>query len=312
MIYAHPETVIKSKAIRKILLSDQYQSEVCATVVDEVHMIAEWGDDFRKDFKRLGELTCMFPDVPHLALTATATTLATDSLCDVLQFDNVTKVICSPNRPNIYLERRRRLPNTNKYAKYDDMLHQIVPALKADRATYPVTVVYVESLDALGYAYQYTEATLGSDAYNPKSEVCPENRIFAQYHKDYTEAMKLHIVRELRKPEPKLRLIFATVALGMGLDAPSIRRVIHFQPPTTLEKYVQESGRAGRSGQPSHAILFFNNSDIASSRVGLSEHVKPYCTTDKCLRKHLVDHFGFTDSDSGNSGLPCCSNCDSG
>ena len=156
--------------------------------------------------------------------------MSTDSLCDVLQIDHVAKIICSPNRPNTHLERRRRLPNMDKYAKYDNMLQQFDPALKTDRSTYPVTVVYAESLDTLGYAYQYTEDVLGADAYNPKSQVCPENRIFAQYHKDYTEAMKLYIVRELRKAEPKLCLIFSTVALGMGLDAPSILKAGHPLP----------------------------------------------------------------------------------
>ena len=101
-----------------------------------------------------------------------------------------------------------------------------------------------------------------------------------------------------------------TVALGMGLNAPSVKQIFHFQPPTTLEKYMQEVGRAGRSGQPAHAVMFVNNSDTATNRVGLSKFVKPFCTTDLCLRKHLLDHFGFTDSLPGNGKLPCCSNCD--
>lgn len=252
----------------------------------------------------------MFCSVPHLAVTATATTTVTDSLCEVLQFSNIAKIIESPNRPNIYIERRRRLPNQNKYAKYDDMLMQIVPALKTEGLEYPVTIVYVESLDALGYSYQYAEYLLGADAYSPKGDHCPENRLFAQYHKDYTDAMKTHILQELRKPKPKLRLVFATVALGMGLNAPSVTRIFHFQPPTTLEKYMQEIGRAGRTGELSHSVMFLNNSDIASNRVGLSKFVKPFCTTNLCLRKHLLDHFGFKDSLSGNGELPCCSNCD--
>lgn len=82
-----------------------------------------------------------------------------------------------------------------------------------------------------------------------------KKRIFGQYHKDYPDEMKLHIVSELSKPQPKLQLVFASVALGMGLNAPFISKVIHFRPPTTLEQYFQEEGRARCSGQSAKAVI---------------------------------------------------------
>ncbi|KAH3874104.1 hypothetical protein DPMN_037345 [Dreissena polymorpha] len=115
--------------------------------------------------------------------------------------------------------------------------------------------MYVESLEALGYFYQYLNSYLGKRQYT--GEEIPENRIFAQYHKE----MKSFIVSDLCKKKPSIRLVLATVALGMGLDAPSISRVIHCRPPTSLEAYMQKIGRAGRKGQSSEAILYYNNYD---------------------------------------------------
>ena len=137
----------------------------------------------------------------------------------------------------------------------------------------------------------------------------PENRTFAQYHKDYPESMKKIILRELIKSEPKLRLVLATVALGMGVNAPSIGRIIHCRPPTTMEAYLQEIGRAGRTGQPVRAIMFFNNSDIAKNRKGLSDDMRRFCLHDACLRQKLIRYFGFDSMIFCGDKNDCCSNC---
>lgn len=116
-----------------------------------------------------------------------------------------------------------------------------------------MTIVYVENLEFLGYFYQYLKSELNDNQY--KGEHVTENRIFAQFHKDYTEAMKIHVITELKNENPTLRLIFATVALGMGLDARCITRIMHCRPPTTIEKYLQEILRAGRTGDKCTAVL---------------------------------------------------------
>lgn len=89
--------------------------------------------------------------------------------------------------------------------------------------------------------------------------------------------MKTHVIPKLKKETPTLRLIFATVALGMGLDARCITRKIHCRPPTTIEKYLQEIRRAGRTGDKCIAVLYFNNKDIAKNRKGLNEEIIQYC-----------------------------------
>ena len=92
--------------------------------------------------------------------------------------------------------------------------------------------------------------------------------------------MKQFIVKELCKDRSKIRLVFATVAFGMGLNAPHIKHVVHYKPPTSLEKYFQETGRAGRDGQQSTALLYYNNTDIRSNRPGIENDIITYCRDD--------------------------------
>ena len=153
-----------------------------------------------------------------------------------------------------------------------------------------------ENLESVGYCYLYVSYTLEKLQYAPVGKEDPENRIFAKYHKDYTKKIKKkHIISELQKYDSKTRLVFATVALGIGLNAPNVNRVIHLTPPTTLEKYVQEVGRAGLSGKESSAVLYYNNSDIAANRKDFDPAIVSYVKTSICPRKTLLEYFGFSD-----------------
>ncbi|CAC5425085.1 unnamed protein product [Mytilus coruscus] len=182
--------------------------------------------------------------------------------------------------------------------------------LYEQQSDFPLTVIYVENLESLGYYFRYLEYELKEKGYN--GENITENRMFAQYHSDYPETMKQHIVKDLCQSKPILRLVLATVALGMGLNAPSIRRIIHCRPPTTLEKYMQEIGRAGRNGDNAEAIMYFNNSDLSKARAGLTSSVIEYCKNEtKCFRKLLVKYFGFDDILYAGDKKRCCSFCSS-
>lgn len=191
--------------------------------------------------------------------------------------------------------------------KLDAIIRPLCEEMKEKRENFPVTIVYVENLESLGYFYQYLKSEMKE--YQYMGEPKPENRIFAQFHKDYTEAMKCHIISELKKENPTLRLVFATVALGIGLDARCITRIVHCRPPTTMEKYLQEIGRAGRSGAKCIALLYFNNNDIAKNRKGLSEEVIEYCKNfETYLRLQLLKYFGFKENLYQGPQEGCCSN----
>ena len=117
----------------------------------------------------------------------------------------------------------------------------------------------------------------------------PENRLFAQFHSPQTNEMKDEILRQLSSGQSVIRVVFATVALGMGVDIRGIRRVIHITPPYTIQAYFQETGRAGRDGKPASAILYYNNRDIAKNKPGMKEAVRHFCQSKgECLRNILL------------------------
>ena len=120
--------------------------------------------------------------------------------------------------------------------------------------------------------------------YGANPETC--NRLFAQYHSPQTQNMKDEILKQLCSANSKLKVAFATLALGMGVSIPNIRCVIHFGVPGSVRQYYQEIGRAGRDYKPARAILYYNNRDISSNRKGVGDDIRLYCRkNDECLRK---------------------------
>ena len=101
--------------------------------------------------------------------------------------------------------------------------------------------------------------------------------------------MKDEILKQLCSSESTIRVVFATVALGMGVDIKNIRNVVHITPPYTIQAYFQETGRAGRDGQPATAVLHYNNRDIAKNKTGMQEAVRTFCQSEfECLRKIML------------------------
>ena len=135
-----------------------------------------------------------------------------------------------------------------------------------------------------GFGYRLFEHVLGNKQYFPSgSDAVPGNGIFAQYHSPQTKRMKEEILLQLISPQSKIRVVFATVALGMGVEIPSIRQIIH------ISAFFQETGRAGRDGERSSAILYYNNRDIATNKSGMEDNIRKYCyNEDQCLRGLLL------------------------
>ena len=158
-----------------------------------------------------------------------------------------------------------------------------------EKVDHPITVLYLP-LRWCGFAYKFFERELGKEQYYPlNSAAKPENRLFAQFHAPQTIAMKEQILTELSSQTSTVRVIFATVAMGMGVDITSIRKIIHVGPPRTVREYFQETGRAGRDGKQSTALLYYNNRDIAKNREGISDQIRTYCKLeDSCLREFLL------------------------
>ena len=113
--------------------------------------------------------------------------------------------------------------------------------------------------------------------------------------------MKADTLKEIKDINSRIRVVFATTALGMGVDAPIMSRVIHMNLPTNIESYAQEIGMAGRSWQQVYAILFYNINDLSSE--SMDDLMRRHCQSSKCLRQQLFGYFGF----NTNTQYMCCS-----
>lgn len=255
-------------------------------------------------------LCATFPSVPVVALTATASKNDVAAIKQSLNLKTPLEVIANPNRQNIYYEKVFRQGEDVDF--FDGLLKPIANQLKEDTVNYPLTVMYLP-LKWCGFAFKFFQRHLGDGQYYPPSaDALPENRLFAQFHAPQTRAMKEQILTELATPTSKVRIVFATIAMGMGVDIPSIRKVIHVGPPRTIREYFQETGRAGRDGKPATATLYYNNVDISKNKAGMSENIRIYCRLeDDCLRKFLLKCLDAKLINLNTAGHLCCCHCES-
>ena len=163
-------------------------------------------------------LCATFPGVPVVALTATAGKEDILAIKASLNLKNPLEIVGNPNRPNIMYNKIFRKGDDVDF--YEELLKPMTNNLKQSTVAYPLTILYLP-LKWCGFAYKYFDKWLGNEQYYPTgAEPSPENIIFAQYHAPQTDAMKNQILKELASPESKVRVIFATVAMGMGVDIP--------------------------------------------------------------------------------------------
>ena len=245
------------------------------------------GDDFRQDYGKLSMLCAAFPNVPIIAMTATANKQDRKCIKDSLGLLDSFELVANPDRKNIFYEKLFR--HGQDIDAFEDICRPIAHGLLQMKVAYPLTIIYMP-LKWCGFIYRLFESVLGADQYYPPGSLAlPKNRLFAQFHAPQTAKMKEEILEQLNFQSSKIRVVLATIAFGMGVDVRSIRQVIHIGPPRTIREYFQETGRAGRDGQPSKAILYYNNRDIVKNKVGLQEEIRLYCQSkDHCLRSLLL------------------------
>ena len=238
IIFCHPEAFISCKEGRRLLMSNVLQNNVVACVIDEGHLVEEWGVEFRKDFARLSQLGSLFPKALLLILTATTPKHVWEALSKSLLLSNPRVVIANLDQSNIFMHKDKRMPASAGEDSSKGILVPIANDLNNQLREYPLTLIYLP-LKWCGYAFKIFSDILGEKSYFPPEDKKPENCLFAQFHSPQTESMKNEIMKQLQGPDKSrpIHVVFATVAIGIGVNIYDIRHVIHITVPRTIESY---------------------------------------------------------------------------
>ncbi|KAL5022891.1 hypothetical protein ScPMuIL_002046 [Solemya velum] len=312
-IFCHPENIIGEKNIYTILSKKAYSSKLVFIVVDEAHCVIQWGLEYRPIYREIKQLRSVLPHANILALTATLSLQGQKELQKYLLMRNTDIIATPPSKDNISLIVVPRPFITPVQKTYDYVFQPVFLELKKKGQDFPLTIIYCSgSMDWVGYGIEVAWKVLGDDMYAGEKKT--ENQRVVMYHSSIEkgdEVKKIIYTNLSTNPsESPLKIVIATIALGMGADLRHVSQVIHAGPPKSMEAYIQQTGRAGRDGTQATAVLFWNKSDIG--RPDVTQAVKDYCRNcDNCRRSLIDSYFGFGSASSDKNVPICCDICDS-
>lgn len=286
LLYVAPERLTQPRTQQLL-----QQCEIALFAIDEAHCVSQWGHDFRSDYLQLSFLAEQFPDVPRIALTATADQRTRQEIIERLQLQDARQFVAGFDRPNIQY----------RIVQKDNARAQLLKFILNEHAK-DAGIVYCMSR-------KKTEATA--------DWLCKQGFNALPYHAGLPAALReTHQSRFLREEGI---IIVATIAFGMGIDKPDVRFVAHMDLPKSIEAYYQETGRAGRDGQPSTAWMAYGLQDVIMLRQMMDgstadeqhkrverqklEAMLGLCEITSCRRHALLHYFG---DDSHEA----CGNCD--
>lgn len=275
LLYVAPERLMGNAAqfiefLKKI--------KVSLFAIDEAHCISQWGHDFRPEYLILGQLKQAFPHIPLIALTATADSLTKNDIIQKLNLETHKVFVNSFNRPNIYYYVK---PKRNYYGDLVNFLEK--------------------HKDDSGIIYCLSRASTERLAEDLKQDGFNAEAYHAGLEKNIREERQDKFLKD------DIKIIVATIAFGMGINKSNVRFVIHVDLPKNIEGYYQETGRAGRDGLHSEAILFYGAGDVIKLKRFATIEDNPeqtkillqkldkmsrFCETKTCRRKYLLNYFG--------------------
>lgn len=267
--------------------------------------------DFRPAYGRLAELRALVPfGTPFMACTATATGSVHREVVMSLEMSNYVRVSHSPDRPNIYYQVKAR---TDLESDFSDLLSTLREKVVETQRV----IVYCRSLNMCSYLYAHFHYELGATSYYPPgSPQLSENRLFGMFHSSTPQHNKDVIAASLLDPRGVVRVVFATIALGMGVDLQGVNTIVHYGAPGSIEDYFQESGRGGRSGVDATSTVYWVAADCPKRDKPSTLHhrelneVRSYLENSTvCRRKWLLEHFDEANAKPGPNPSKCCDVC---
>ncbi|KAF8311027.1 P-loop containing nucleoside triphosphate hydrolase protein [Cantharellus anzutake] len=250
LLYITPEKLMVG-SFMGLLTPLNRRGKLKRLVIDEAHCISEWGHDFREEFRMLGRFRDHFPNVPISALTASATPAVRSDIKKTLQMseEHLFSIVYPFNRDNLFYE-VRPIPSMPQEAQFE-LIHAYVHSLTERRGRPSSGIVYARARATCDELSKYLRRK--GLAARPYHRGVPRPRL------DLT-------LQEWLDGDGSCDVVCCTVAFGMGIDKADVRYVIHFDLPKSFEGYYQETGRAGRDGEPAKCILYYSREEAVKIR----------------------------------------------